>query len=160
VYASILRILLDAKRGGVVTRLVCTDCQYAIVLLRLAPVETLNSMRRSVKHSIPSDGRIDRLSRSCTLVRGGGIDAWIEAVVRALNSIRPVLDEPDTMQSPELSGTLRSAGHVMRACAGHCRRARRLVRRQTAEQAVHLVLHARREVYRVGIARRSVISRN
>jgi hypothetical protein len=37
---------------------------------------------------------------------GGGIDAWTEAVGRALNSIRPVLDEPDAMQISELSGNL------------------------------------------------------
>ena len=48
----------------------------------------------------------------------------------------------------------------MRVGAGHRRRARRRVRRQAAEQAVHLVLHARGEVYRIGVARRAVIARD
>jgi hypothetical protein len=58
-YPSILAILLDAKRGSVVAPLLCADCQHAIVLLRFAPVETLKSMRRSARRSIPSDNPID-----------------------------------------------------------------------------------------------------
>ena len=68
-YASILAILLDAKRGSVVAPFVCTDCQHARVFLRLAPIETLNSIE-TLGTTFYSVLRLDRSHTQIAYGRG------------------------------------------------------------------------------------------